>query len=289
MQSDHPDTPPARRRGRAEPIANPLLADTKHLDAVIAAAIVQLENFPASRVLPTCSTPSNGKVPMMRGGCDRAVSGPGEVRELFRGADEYGFGLSASGYAFYPAPDIVVFDLDEKNGKSGRADIAHLAQQLGPLPETATVTTPSGGEHRYFELPAGTALPHIVIGKVGRQTTGTDGKRQPTGLDIFAHHASKSLWVAGPGTKTPKGEYRWANNEPVAMLPAAWIKAIQDAKPPKPPRDPSAPRVERETVTLGYLREVLACLDPATLGHDARFMVRAVILESRVLDEATHA
>src|ERR1700733_2141764 len=97
------DTDPARPRTASTP-----------LEGVIAAAITQLEDFPGARVLPTTSIPSNGKLPLLRGGCLSAVSGPGEVRELFSRSDCYGLGLAATGYASYPAPDIVITDGDEK-------------------------------------------------------------------------------------------------------------------------------------------------------------------------------
>lgn len=243
-------------------------------DATINAAIDHLRDFPLGRVLPTCSSRSNGKLPMLRGGCRSSTGHIGEVPGLFGQSDAYGLGLSATGYAFYPAPDIVVIDVDRKNGKDGLADIARLEALYGKLPSTATVLSPSGGVHLYLQLPPGAVLPHILIGKLA------------PGLDIFAYHETKSLWVAGPGTVTPKGAYRWKDDAAVAMLPAAWIKAIQDAKPPRKERDPSQPLSEREPVTLGYVTEALAVIDPDGLGHDLRFTVRAVIMEASVLDAA---
>ena len=263
------------------------------LDTLIADATAHLRDF-GGRVLPTIPAPAgpkraaNPKLPIRKGGCLSATDSVGDLPALFGQTDEYGLGLTATGYAYYPAQDIVVFDRDEKHGKSGKADTAHVAQQIGcPLPETATVRSPSGGDHLYFQLPPGLVLPKGLIGIVGRRPLDADGKPEMSGLDIFAHSADKSYWVAGPGTVTPKGSYTWLNDADVATLPQPWIDHIMTAKPPKPPRDPSQPRAERETVPLSYLTAVLACLDPIGLDRDTRFKVRAIILGSQVLDDAT--
>ena len=253
------------------------------LDTLMTAAKEHLLAF-NGRVLPTLSM--IGKLPLIRGGCRSAATSIGAVHNLFTQSDAYGRGMCATGFAYYPASDVTVFDLDEKNGKSGSADIAYVAQQIGcPLPETATVSTPSGGVHQYFLLPEGATIPHSAIGKIGRPIADANGKRLPTGVDIFGHHPEKSQWVAGPGTVTAKGEYTWANNLEPAMLPQPWIDYINAAVPPKSPRDPSKPRPDRGMTTQTYVEQVLAVLDPDTLGHAHRFTVRAVIMEEAILTE----
>jgi hypothetical protein len=140
-------------------------------------------------VLPTISTPLNSKLPMLRGGCLSATANIGVCPTLFNRSDAYGRGLSATGFAYYPAQDIVVIDRDEKHCK---ADTAHVAQVLNcPLPETATVATPSGGDHLYFQLPPGTVLPKALIGVIGRRSGNASG------VDVFAHSPVKANWVAG--------------------------------------------------------------------------------------------
>ena len=266
---------------------------TSTLSTLIEAASEHLREF-GGRVLPTTTTPKNPKFPMLYGGCRSATANIGACVKLFSQSDAYGMGLSATGYAYYPAHDIVVIDRDVKNGKDGRADTDHVAQQIGcPLPETATVATPSGGDHLYFKLPIGTVLPKALIGIIGRRSLDASGNPMLSGVDVFAHSADKSNYVIGPGTKTPTGEYAWANDAPVATLPPAWIDHITAAKPPKPPRDPSQPRPDRETTTLAYVNAVLATLDPANVvqkhhacPHDTRHMIRAIIMDAEVIDAA---
>lgn len=50
---------------------------------------------------------------------------------------------------------VWVLDIDGGAGKVGYDTLAALEAQHGPLPPTFTVSTPSGGEHRYFLLPPG--------------------------------------------------------------------------------------------------------------------------------------
>jgi len=45
---------------------------------------------------------------------------------------------------------IVALDVDTKNGKRGKEDLAALEQKYGPLPQTARWSTPSGAEQILF-------------------------------------------------------------------------------------------------------------------------------------------
>lgn len=48
---------------------------------------------------------------------------------------------------------VWVLDLDKKPDADGTAEIAKLEAENGPLPDTVTVRTPSGGRHLLFKLP----------------------------------------------------------------------------------------------------------------------------------------
>ncbi len=52
---------------------------------------------------------------------------------------------------------VVDIDLDVEVGKDGYASLATLEDNIGILPETATVTTGRGGKHLYYLLPDGFA------------------------------------------------------------------------------------------------------------------------------------
>ena len=79
--------------------------------------------------------------------------------------------------------------------------------ELGQLPETFTVSTPSGGEHRYFSVPKGTALKNSVI-------------RLGPGVDVRANGG----YVVAPGSELiGKGRYEITRHLPIAALPEDWI------------------------------------------------------------------
>ncbi|TFW00650.1 bifunctional DNA primase/polymerase [Oxalobacteraceae bacterium OM1] len=60
------------------------------------------------------------------------------------------------------ADDMMVVDIDCKNGVDGYATLAAFEDEHGPLPPTQTQRTPSGGEHRIFLLPEGTRVGNRV-------------------------------------------------------------------------------------------------------------------------------
>jgi len=51
--------------------------------------------------------------------------------------------------------NLLVLDVDNKGGKNGTAELEKLSNQLGQLPLTRIVSTPSGGFHFYFAFPNG--------------------------------------------------------------------------------------------------------------------------------------
>lgn len=53
---------------------------------------------------------------------------------------------------------LVVIDIDVKGGVDGRIELYRLSQQYGELPDTLTISTPSGGFHQYFHYPKDLAL-----------------------------------------------------------------------------------------------------------------------------------
>jgi putative DNA primase/helicase len=65
------------------------------------------------------------------------------------------------------ASGLLVVDIDVKNGVNGFETLAALEVQYGPLPETLTVETPSGGEHRYFLMPETEPPIRNSAGKLG--------------------------------------------------------------------------------------------------------------------------
>ncbi len=92
----------------------------------------------------------------------RATTDPARVAACWT-AGAYNIGIACG-----PA-GLLVVDLDlPKPGKpvNGRESLDRLCAEHGPLPQTWTVTTPSGGVHYYFTAPAGVALRNTA-GKLG--------------------------------------------------------------------------------------------------------------------------
>ena len=72
------------------------------------------------------------------------------------------------GWGFRPAGDRFVLDVDVKEGKNGRADLAALEAEHGPLPPVLVWSTPSGGEARLL------AADEVVSSSVGHVAAGLD-------------------------------------------------------------------------------------------------------------------
>lgn len=103
------------------------------------------------------------------------------------------------------ASGTIVIDIDIKNGRDGTIDLKQLQSELGPLPDTLTSLTPSGGEHRFFEDPGGIRS----TDKLGR------------GIDVKAGGG----YVVVPPSH---GSYRWQDElRQPAELPEAWVVHVR--------------------------------------------------------------
>ncbi|MFJ2589719.1 bifunctional DNA primase/polymerase [Streptomyces sp. NPDC087538] len=114
------------------------------------------------------------------------------------------------------ASNVVVLDLDVHGGDDGPGVLAALADRLGEtLPDTFTVATPSGGQHRYFRAPMG-----CTIGSVS-------GGRSPLGpgIDVRGPGRRSGGYLVGPGSVVGGRPYVIARDVPVAPLPG-WIDAL---------------------------------------------------------------
>lgn len=124
-----------------------------------------------------------------------------------------------------PDSGIMVLDVDPRNG--GNESFSRLEKELGPLPETLTVSTGGGGAHYYFRYQA--------LGKAS-----FNGSRP--GLDLKVGDGGGSF-VFGPGTRRTKHDGRpytlYEKHEAVADLPAAWVAALTASSNGTKPADPS--------------------------------------------------
>ena len=118
----------------------------------------------------------------------------------------------------------VVLDVDTKDGKDGESDLFMLECELGALPDTWTVRTPSGGFHLWFAMPRGHALP--------------GNTPLANAIDI----RSAKGYVLLPPSQADGGEYQTLVDLPIATLPEAWAERLAD-----PPRNETEPATEAAT------------------------------------------
>lgn len=113
---------------------------------------------------------------------------------------------------------LLVLDLDTadpgETDPDGTVGIERVAEERGvPLPETYTVTTPSGGRHLYFALPAGVEL---------RNTAGQ--------LAPHVDTRAGGGYVVGPGSTLPAGGYELIDDRDPVELPA-WLLQVLCQRP----------------------------------------------------------
>lgn len=95
-------------------------------------------------------------------------------------------------YAVATGDGFLVVDVDVRDGKQGDATFEEVDMMFG-FPDTFTVQTATGGRHLYYRTPPAMQL-----------SSDTKGRVVGPGIDIKAHHG----YVVGPGSETPRGEYK---------------------------------------------------------------------------------
>jgi len=152
-------------------------------------------------------------------------------------------GSPPTGVAMEPATaGLVVIDIDGRN--DGFDTIPSLERRFGSLPETSTVITPGGGEHRYFTIPEG-----VVV----TSRSNAFGDDFP-GIDVKSHLG----YVVLPPSRHPSGGvYAWdASNAKPTPIPQPWLDALLDAQR-KAGRAPIAGVDNDERILSGARRDTL--------------------------------
>ncbi|QWF80462.1 bifunctional DNA primase/polymerase [Amycolatopsis sp. CA-230715] len=137
---------------------------------------------------------------------------------------------------------LVVVDCDMpkhgETGPDGATALAALAEERGgPLPDTYTVTTPSGGTHRYYRAPAGTRL---------RNTQGV--------ISPLVDTRAGGGYVVAPGSVTDEGAYELTDDTDPVELPGWLVQAACE----RPSAAYSAPVQIRSADTTRYGSAALA-------------------------------
>lgn len=139
-----------------------------------------------------------GKRPFLEKWTEKVSSDPEVIREWWAKYPGANIGIATG-----TINDIIVLDVDCGNGKTGKQTLEQWEEEHGPLPETPTVITPTGGLHLYFKHPhfkvknlVGKLAPHIDIRSDGAQ-------------------------VVAPGSVRKEGAYQWAKGREFGKLEPA--------------------------------------------------------------------
>lgn len=161
--------------------------------------------------------PVKGKVPRKdtRGFKD-ATRNQEQIREWWSENAHYNIGIRCGNFK---GKCLVVVDVD-RHGHDGYKSLQEIEDLLGPLPETVTSVTPTGGMHLYFLSPIAISNTTRFMGKDDIDIRGEGG------------------YVVAPPSIHPDTwtEYEWKEGHspfdiPFALLPSAWEKAMEKTPP----------------------------------------------------------
>jgi hypothetical protein len=128
------------------------------------------------------------------------------------------------GVATGPESGIFIVDVDVANGKRGDESLQELVDTYGPLPETATVITPSGGTHLYFRYPQGQSVKNSASNRLGQW------------IDI---RGDGGQCLAPPTVASTGVAYEWEGGEAGEIAEApGWLLALL-TEPERAPVDSS--------------------------------------------------
>lgn len=157
--------------------------------------------------------PGTKRRPAVKDWENRATTDPARIRRCWT-ADAWNIAIATG-----PAR-LVVVDLDttkpgdDPGTLDGPAALAALAEQRGgPLPDTYTVGTPSGGRHLYFRAPAGVWL-----------------RNSQAQLASCVDTRAGGGYVVAPGSITEQGGYELLDDSDPAELPG-WLVQLCAEKP----------------------------------------------------------
>lgn len=94
----------------------------------------------------------DGKKPLIKNGFKGATRDMGQAVEWWRRRPQARIGIPTGAENGFLVIDV---DLAKGGALSGAESLASLEARFGKLPQTYTVRTLSGGEHRYFKMPLG--------------------------------------------------------------------------------------------------------------------------------------
>ncbi len=210
-------------------------------------------------------------------GCNSASGDPNIVRDWWTRFPDCNIGLKCD--------NLLVIDVDNKNGKKGNEDFARIADRVGPLTTGPISKSGNGGFHFLFQRPDADV----------KGSNGLVWDDKKTGIDIQVG----SQYIVVPPSIHPetKKPYAWkVDPVPVTelpVLPEVWIKHVLQHRTPEVlisqaptvvlPRSPTGMSVV-ERCRL-YVDKVPPCI-AGKHGDDQLFKAACVIFWDFALDEA---
>lgn len=123
---------------------------------------------------------------------------------------------------------LLVIDVDRKRGAPGDETLAALEGDVGALPPTLTATTPSGGGHIFFRMPA------VEI----RNSAGRIAGEAAPGVDV----RGEGGYVLVAPSSIRGQAYAWRERRDPVELPARWLELLAPPKREAPVVEPWTPR-----------------------------------------------
>lgn len=158
------------------------------------------------------------KLPRIKGWPELATNDPNKIRSWWKQWPDANVGcLSGS------RSGICVLDVDPRNG--GDVSLDDLLQEHGQLPDTLHCLTGGGGDHYYFKIPQGTAIP-------------TMASQIAPGIDILG---DPHIVVLPPSIHPSGKTYEWEASSRPEILPIAELPRWLVAKVNTPENKGSTP------------------------------------------------
>jgi hypothetical protein len=203
---------------------------TDKLTAALAWAARGFRVFP---VLP------GAKDPAVAGWLDTATTNPAEITAWWKDpltgwSQPFNIGVLTN--------DMIVVDVDDKNGKDGTRSLIELDLPL----DTLIVRTPTGGRHVYYTGPNKS----LSVNRLGE------------GLDIRSFHG----YVLAPGSSTPAGDYTIDTDLPLLQAPDFLVARLDE---PRERRSAVALVDLDHPAALSRAADFAATCAPAVFGQGA--------------------
>jgi len=150
------------------------------------------------------------KKPIIKGWPNAATTDKAQIELWIKKHPNANIGIKAG-------RDVLILDIDNKDGKNGTADMLEIIQELGELPKCPKVRTPTRGFHLYFKHPG--------IDVSGSTNVEYNGRK--TGIDL---RVGNQYIVAPPSIHPNGGTYEWERPlvpiEELPELPQSWVEGF---------------------------------------------------------------